>query len=404
MMMKFTNWEFIGKGGFAEVYKAQEIYSCKNYAIKVIKTANMNNQAFALFENEKKILRTAVLYNFKHIIKLINVLKYTDGIYHLVLEYCNGGSLHEALYRYINKYGRPFPEDLVRYLTKQILKGLKCLHDIGIIHRDLKLGNILLKYNNDFDKDNLNIYSAEIKIIDFNTSYFPSDLEPISVLGTVPNMAPEVINNDLGINLRKTYDKKIDIWSLGTICYEMLFGKPLFGTLQNIEMLQNIYNANFYIPNTISLQARSFLDGMLQKNSNIRLSCAQLLNHEFIKGNNFNNNYILNQRNIYNERDFLKTIKFNYRMPSIITNIQKVNIIFETADAKRTVVIVNDNITIQELIMQFLYKKNNQELINQYYNSKLIFLFSCKILNEMLNQTIGHILSNLSQIKVIKQS
>jgi serine/threonine protein kinase len=393
MMMKFTNWEFIGKGGFAEVYKAQEIYSCKNYAIKVIKTANMNNQAFALFENEKKILRTAVFYNFKHIIKLINVLKYTDGIYHLVLEYCNGGSLHETLYRYINKYGRPFPEDLVRYLTKQILKGLKCLHDIGIIHRDLKLGNILLKYNNHFDKDNLNIYSAEIKIIDFNTSYFPSDLEPISVLGTVPNMAPEVINNDLGINLRKTYDKKIDIWSLGTICYEMLFGKPLFGTLQNIEMLQNIYNANFYIPNTISLQARSFLDGMLQKNSNIRLSCAQLLNHEFIKGNIkvfkcFNNNIINNK--MFNGN--------NIHIHNNNNKQKKTNIFFR--DDMRTITVISDeNAIIKDVIKKYFIKIKRPELCHNYQNL-VIFTFNGKNLENDIFKTVKNMYMNNSNIQV----
>ena len=53
-MMEFINWKLIGKGAFAEVYKAQEKYSGNNYAIKKLNTANMNNRAFNLFENEKK--------------------------------------------------------------------------------------------------------------------------------------------------------------------------------------------------------------------------------------------------------------------------------------------------------------------------------------------------------------
>ena len=197
-------------------------------------------------------------YNFQNIIKLFNVIKDPDtGIYYLVLEYCNGGTLRNSLYQFINKYGEPFPEYLVSYLMKQILLGVKCLHDKGIIHRDLKLGNILLKYNNEYDKNNLNIYSTEVKIIDFNLSYCPSIItEPKSVVGTIPNMAPSVINNAFDSLIEKSYDEKIDIWSLGTLCYEMLFGEPLFGRNQNIEMFQNIYLANFNIPYTISNEAR----------------------------------------------------------------------------------------------------------------------------------------------------
>jgi len=64
-------------------------------------------------------LRTALLYNFKNIIKLYTVFKGLNGKYTLVLDYCNGGSLHECLYKYINIHRKPFTEDMVRYLMKQ---------------------------------------------------------------------------------------------------------------------------------------------------------------------------------------------------------------------------------------------------------------------------------------------
>ena len=117
---------------------------------------------------------------------------------------------------------------MVRYLMKQILIGVKSLHDYGIIHRDLKLGNILLNYHDENDRINQNIFASEIKIIDFNVSYFPNDSEPKTVVGTIPNMASPIIKNGLTFSQNKEYDDKIDIWSLGTLCYEMLFGKPLF--------------------------------------------------------------------------------------------------------------------------------------------------------------------------------
>ena len=176
MNTEFVNWKLIGKGAFAIVYLAEEKYSHVKYAIKVIPIKKMNQQELRLFNNEKSILRTTTYYNFKHIVKLVNVIKDPTN-YLLVLEYCNGGSLHDSLYKYINKYGKPIPEDLVKYLMKQIITEIKCLHNIGVIHRDLKLANILLKYNNNIDKDNLNLFAAEIRITDFNVSYIPNNSE-----------------------------------------------------------------------------------------------------------------------------------------------------------------------------------------------------------------------------------
>ena len=300
MEMKLQDIKQIGKGAFAKVFLVQDLLTGKYYAKKVVETSKMDQKELNLFAIEKLILRTSLTYNFKNIIKLHRVEKLNNGDYNLILDYCNGGSLHECLYNYINKYRKPFPENIVRYLMEQILIGVECLHKFGIIHRDLKLGNILINYNNEYDRINNNILASEIKIIDFNVSYFPNNSEPKTFLGTIPNMAPSVINNCLPNTQAKEYDEKIDIWSLGTICYEMLFGQPLFGSMQNNENFNNILNANFNIPNTISPQARSFLYCMLSKDGINRLSCTQLLNHEFIKGNikqtlNYNNITINNQ-------------------------------------------------------------------------------------------------------------
>ena len=237
--MNFKYLKLLCKGGFSEVYLLQEANTNQLYAGKLIKTLKLNQKELSLFQNEKKILRSFISSPNRNIIALYKVFRYEgNGNELLVLEYCNGGSLHSYLYNYIEKNGKPFPEDLVRYLMKQILNGVKILHERGIIHRDLKLNNILLKYNNNNDLINQNIYAAEIKIIDFNTSYWPDISGPKTILGTFPNMAPSIINNAFGFGNIKTYDEKIDIWSLGTLCYEMLFGKPLFGNIQNYEMIK----------------------------------------------------------------------------------------------------------------------------------------------------------------------
>ena len=156
------------------------------------------------------------MINHLNIIKLYFVLKKPNFTF-LGIEYCNGKSLRDNLYEYINQHKKPFPEKLVQKLMKQILSGVKCLHDKGIIHRDLKLDNILIYYDNDFDLKNKNLYAATIKIIDFNTSYIPNSFNPFSVVGTPLNMAPSIVQNMY--NLPNPYDEKIDIWSLGTLCY-----------------------------------------------------------------------------------------------------------------------------------------------------------------------------------------
>ena len=120
---------------------------------------------------------------------------------------------------------------------KQILSGVNYLHTNGI-HRDLKLKNIVLKYENILDLQYKNLYKATVKIIDFDLCYISNINKPNSVVGTVPNMAPSIVYN-INNKYPKYYNEKVDIWSLGTVCYEMLLGKPLF-TKYMIKFLQLI--------------------------------------------------------------------------------------------------------------------------------------------------------------------
>ena len=271
----------------------------KIYLVNII-----NSEEKGHIQNEIQILYKFKNNKISNIITFYNGFQDKDFIY-LYLEYCNGGTIKDNLDKYINKTSLPFPEKYVQYLMKQILLGVKYLHDNGIIHRDLKLKNILLKYNNDYDLNNLNILSAQVKIIDFNLSYIKNknNYKPISAVGTLQNMAPSIIYNFKN-EQKKCYDEKVDIWSLGTLCYEMLFGKPLFQNMTQEEICNNIINANFYIDEKkISIQAREFLYCMLQKNNDKRYSAGQLLEHYFIKGD-------YHKFTMYN--DTIKIKKSNY--------------------------------------------------------------------------------------------
>ena len=369
--MKLKNIKLIGQGSFAIVYLVQDLITGKFYAKKVVETTKMNPLEYKLFSTEKSILRTSLSYNFKNIVKLHRVEKEPSGRYNLILDYCNGGSLHDCLYNYINRFGKPFSENIVRYLMKQILIGVECLHNFGIIHRDLKLGNILINYKNENDRINLNILSSEIKITDFNASYYPNKSEPKTAIGTIPNMAPEVIKKHVFTQVKECdYDNKIDIWSLGTICYEMLFGKPLFSNEPNYENFNNIINANFNIPKTISPQARSFLYCMLQKDGINRLSCSQLLNTEFIKGNFYNahtldyNNNIPKINHYYKQKnhEFIQENFYNEHTLDYNNNIPKINHYYKQKNHE----FIQENFNNAHTLCY----NNNIPKINHYYKQK----------------------------------
>ena len=297
-----TLTKYLDKGGFAEIFLSKKQGFKDIVATKRLDQNNLNKnpKLKKYLENEIDILNQL---RHPNIIRIYEVIRKPDYIY-IVMEYCDGGSLHNCLYSYIKKYKKPFTEEIVQYLMRQILSGLKCIHDHKIIHRDLKLGNILIKYNSENDKNNENIFAGQVKIIDFNASTRPGTDLAKTAIGTPINMAPSVIDNFIGN--RELYDEKVDIWSLGTLCYEMLFGKPLFDG-SGYQIINKIKNSDINIPKTISPEAYSFLLCMLQKESEKRYSVDDLLRHEFITKNwnktNYNNNYNPNNNNYTNSQN-----------------------------------------------------------------------------------------------------
>ena len=321
--------KMLSSGKYIEVHKVKNITSDELLIIKQFNLVNVNTlHEKKSIENEINILDLINKYNHPNMIKFYNFFQSAHHIF-LALEYCNGGNLYDNLEQYKNKYGKPFPEDLVQILMKKILNGVKFLHSNGIIHRDLRLKNIVLQYNNDFDLNNKNIYKANVKIIDFNYSQMPNNYKTYHLNLDVQNIEP--LSNDINVY----YDEKIDILSLGILCYQMLFGKPLFGYMTNEQIYININNLlnNVQIPKTISNQAKSFLYCMIQKEGNKRWSAKQLLKSEFITG--VYQNFTKNQQNIKkktmvhsktNIGIFQKTNNFKNNFFPTENNINKNNI------------------------------------------------------------------------------
>ena len=276
----------LGKGAFGEVFLTQKKGFKELFATKRLDRAYSEKpENIKLLSNEISLLKKL---NHPNIVRLID-LKKTKSHCYIVMEYCNGGDLAGCLKKYKAAYKRPFPEELVQYLMRQIVSGLNFLHSQKIIHRDLKLENILVTFNSEKDKQSLNMMRATAKLIDFG---FATTLKAsksnltYTVLGTPTNMDPQLLKNMEERTQNKTgYDEKVDIWSLGTLCYEMLVGHIAFSGSSMQDLYQKVKQGNYALPTNISEEVFSFINGMLQKDPNKRLSANQLLHHDFLVKN-----------------------------------------------------------------------------------------------------------------------
>ena len=275
----------IGKGSFGEVFITSKAGTKELFATKKVKKSMVTAEKVKkYFNNELFILKNV---NHPNIVKLYDI-KQTLNNFYLVFDLCNGGGLSNCLERYKKKHdGKPFPENIVQHLMKQIVSGMKYLHNKKILHRDIKLDNILVKFETDEDKDNDNYFKATIKIIDFGFArYLENDSLAQSILGSPINMDPKILMKMRKIENNQSfgYDQKADIWSLGTVCYELLIGAPPFDASSYDDLVSKLQKGSYKIPNQLNLskQSISFINAMLQFDPQQRYDINQLAAHEFL--------------------------------------------------------------------------------------------------------------------------
>uniref|UniRef100_A0A4W4HPY0 non-specific serine/threonine protein kinase n=1 Tax=Electrophorus electricus TaxID=8005 RepID=A0A4W4HPY0_ELEEL len=182
---EYSRKDLVGHGAFAVVFKGRHKKKTDwEVAIKSI--------------NKKNLSKSQILLG-----KEIKILKY-----------CNGGDLAD----YLQAKGT-LREDTLRVFLQQIAAAMHVLHSKGIIHRDLKPQNILLSYTG---HKKSSISGIRVKIADFGFArYLQSNMMAATLCGSPMYMAPEVI-------MSQNYDAKADLWSIGTVVYQCLVGKPPF--------------------------------------------------------------------------------------------------------------------------------------------------------------------------------
>ena len=152
-------------------------------------------------KNEVSIMK---LCQHPNIVKLLDVFETVSHIY-IAMEYLPGGDL----LTYFKNRKSKINEERVCQIVRQIVNALQYMKDRGIIHRDLKLENVLLVDGND---------QSDVKIADFGLSSLTGpNQDSHERLGTLHYTAPEILSG-------KPYDSSVDVWSLGVITYALLSG------------------------------------------------------------------------------------------------------------------------------------------------------------------------------------
>uniref|UniRef100_A0A672ZB25 Serine/threonine-protein kinase ULK3 n=1 Tax=Sphaeramia orbicularis TaxID=375764 RepID=A0A672ZB25_9TELE len=259
----FILTERVGSGTYATVYKAYRKGDSREVvAVKVVGKKTLNRASTENLLTEIEILKTV---RHPHIVQLKDFQWDAENIY-LILEWCSGGDLSRFI-----RSRRILPERVARRFLQQIEKmhfscALQFLNERNISHLDLKPQNILLN-------------GSVLKLADFGFAQYMSPWDEQSVLrGSPLYMAPEMV-------CRRQYDSRVDLWSVGVILYEALFGRPPFASRSYAELEDKIRsNQAIELPPgaRVSKDCRDLLLRLLERNPDARITFAEFFTHPFV--------------------------------------------------------------------------------------------------------------------------
>ena len=252
----------LGEGAYSTVFKVKRIIDNKIYALKKVKLLNLSEKEKENSLNEVRIL-ASVKSNF--------VVSYKEAFFDekdntlcIIMEFADRGDLYQKIVQH-KKSAILFEESDIWRIFIQLVKGLKSLHDLKILHRDMKSANVFLFSNGSAKLGDLNVSKVAKRGLGYTQT------------GTPYYASPEVWKD-------KPYDNKSDVWSLGCVLYEMITLRPPFRA-QNMEGLYNkVCKGQFSrIPDKFSDDLFKVVQFLLQVNPISRPSCEQILNSPIVQ-------------------------------------------------------------------------------------------------------------------------
>lgn len=269
-MNDFSVHRIIGRGGFGEVYGCRKADTGKMYAMKCLDKKRIKmKQGETLAINERIMLSLVSTGEGSPFIVNMTYAFQTPEKLCFILDLMNGGDLHYHL----SQHG-VFNEREVRFYASEVILGLEHMHNRYVVYRDLKPANILLDEN------------GHVRISDLGLACDFSRKKPHASVGTHGYMAPEVLNKQM------QYDSSADWFSFGCMLYKLLRGHSPFRqhrTKDKHEIDRMTMTMNVEIPESMSQEMKSLLEGLLQRNVEDRLGCKgrganEVKEHAFFRG------------------------------------------------------------------------------------------------------------------------
>ena len=297
--------KLLGKGSFGKVYMASQVLTNRVVAIKCLDKKEMKEESRkSKIMHELNMLKS--LAGHSNVIQIYEVFD-NRKYFFFVMEYASGGDLLHLM----KKKGR-LDEEQARSIFVQLVRGLKYIHSKNILHRDIKLDNILLT---EIDGE------LKAKICDFGVSRYVEEGEVINEqCGTPAYIAPEIIK-------KKGYRGfSADVWSLGVLLYAMVMGAMPFKSNDIDGLHKKIKERDCPMDHSeVSAEAKDLLDKMLTVDPEKRISLESVVFHPWLQ--NDPNHKTINEEKrdyIHDPEEFVmhKIVKFGFPLEHVAESIK----------------------------------------------------------------------------------